>query len=145
MKQVYNELAVMFGRSGTLLGILTRPLPHVRKRLPAIVVLNTGIAHRVGHNRMYVTLARELASRGHTVFRFDLSGIGAPAPAVTGSKAATPASMRVRDFIVRDGPNEVAEGHCAAQRLHCGNRESRTAPHAPPPGHAVRSCGPARA
>jgi pimeloyl-ACP methyl ester carboxylesterase len=38
--------------------------------------LNTGIAHRVGHHRMYVKMARELAALGHIVFRFDFSGIG---------------------------------------------------------------------
>jgi pimeloyl-ACP methyl ester carboxylesterase len=45
-------------------------------RRPAVVILNTGIAHRVGHHRMYVTMARELAALGHLAFRFDFSGIG---------------------------------------------------------------------
>jgi pimeloyl-ACP methyl ester carboxylesterase len=43
-------------------------------------VLNTGIAHRVGHHRMYVKMARELAAMGHLVFRFDFSGIGDSPP-----------------------------------------------------------------
>ncbi|MBV9532745.1 MAG: alpha/beta fold hydrolase [Bradyrhizobium sp.] len=38
--------------------------------------MNTGIIYRVGHHRMYVTMARKLAALGHLVFRFDLSGIG---------------------------------------------------------------------
>jgi pimeloyl-ACP methyl ester carboxylesterase len=41
-----------------------------------VVILNTGIIHRVGHHRMYVSLSRVLARLGYTVFRFDLSGIG---------------------------------------------------------------------
>ncbi len=44
--------------------------------LPVIVILNTGIIHRVGHQRMFVILARELAARGHLVVRFDFGGIG---------------------------------------------------------------------
>ena len=46
------------------------------KDAPAIVILNTGIIHRVGHQRKFVVLARALAMRGHTVARFDFSGIG---------------------------------------------------------------------
>jgi len=41
-----------------------------------VVILNTGIAHRTGHHRMYVKMARELAASGHLAFRFDFSGIG---------------------------------------------------------------------
>jgi dienelactone hydrolase len=44
--------------------------------MPAVVILNTGIVHRVGHHRMYVSLSRKLAGAGHLVLRFDLSGIG---------------------------------------------------------------------
>jgi pimeloyl-ACP methyl ester carboxylesterase len=41
-----------------------------------VVILNTGIVHRVGHQRAFVVLARALAERGRTVVRFDFSGIG---------------------------------------------------------------------
>jgi hypothetical protein len=71
-----NELVVQFGRSASLLGILSRPPSELPIRRPAVVILNTGIAHRVGHHRMYVKMARELAALGHLAFRFDLSGIG---------------------------------------------------------------------
>ncbi|MFT4115706.1 alpha/beta fold hydrolase [Bradyrhizobium sp.] len=80
MTRAFNERAVHFGRSGSLLGILSRPSPEIEVRKPAVVLLNTGIAHRVGHHRMYVTMARELAALGHLVFRFDFSGIGDSAP-----------------------------------------------------------------
>jgi dienelactone hydrolase len=76
MTGAFNELAVQFGRSASLIGILSRPPPELPIRRPAVVILNTGIAHRVGHHRMYVTIARELAVLGHLAFRFDLSGIG---------------------------------------------------------------------
>jgi len=76
MTGAFHELAVQFGRSASLIGILSRPPSELQIRRPAVVILNTGIAHRVGHHRMYVTMARDLAALGHLVFRFDLSGIG---------------------------------------------------------------------
>jgi len=80
MMGAFNERAVHFGRAASLLGILSRPPSEMPIRRPAVVLLNTGIAHRVGHHRMYVTMARELAALGHLVFRFDFSGIGDSAP-----------------------------------------------------------------
>ena len=47
---------------------------------PAVILLNTGIEYRVGSHRLYVPLARDLAARGHVVFRYDLGGIGDSAP-----------------------------------------------------------------
>jgi pimeloyl-ACP methyl ester carboxylesterase len=41
-----------------------------------VIVLNAGTTHRVGPNRLYVRIARELAGTGVLVLRFDLSGIG---------------------------------------------------------------------
>lgn len=76
MTRGFSELAVQFGPSASLVGILSRPLPEFAARRPAVVILNTGIAHRTGHHRMYVTMARDLARLGHLVFRFDFSGIG---------------------------------------------------------------------
>jgi pimeloyl-ACP methyl ester carboxylesterase len=80
MMGAFNERAVHFGRAASLVGILSRPPSEMPIRRPAVVLLNTGIAHRVGHHRMYVTMARELAALGHIVFRFDFSGIGDSAP-----------------------------------------------------------------
>src|SRR3569833_3370039 len=71
----YKEQAVLLG-SHCLVGILTRPPPARQKDEPVIVILITGIVHRVGHHRMYVSLSRELAKSGRTVVRFDFAGIG---------------------------------------------------------------------
>src|SRR5262249_18773844 len=76
MTGAFNEHPALFGRSASLLGILSRPTYELPARRPAVVILNTGIAHRVGHHRMYVKMARALAASGHLAFRFDLSGIG---------------------------------------------------------------------
>jgi pimeloyl-ACP methyl ester carboxylesterase len=76
MKGTFTELAVQFGPTGSLVGILSRPPSGVAVRRPAVVMLNTGIAHRIGHHRMYVKMARDLAALGYIAFRFDFSGIG---------------------------------------------------------------------
>jgi pimeloyl-ACP methyl ester carboxylesterase len=59
-----------------LVGILTQEATYKPSDRPVFLILNSGIIHRVGHHRMYVTLARELAAAGYQVLRFDLSGIG---------------------------------------------------------------------
>jgi len=79
VEAAYKEQAVLLGRH-SLVGIVTRPPPAQQKDEPAIVVLNTGIVHRVGHHRMYVCLSRELAKSGRTVVRFDFAGIGDSKP-----------------------------------------------------------------
>jgi pimeloyl-ACP methyl ester carboxylesterase len=72
-----SEQAVVLNKSMSLVGIFARPAGGTELvREVAVVILNTGIIHRVGHNRMYVTLSRALASSGHMVVRFDFSGIG---------------------------------------------------------------------
>jgi pimeloyl-ACP methyl ester carboxylesterase len=71
----YDEQAVLLGHAKSLVGVVTRPTGASFSR-PSVVILNTGIVHRVGHHRMYVTMARELALAGHVVLRFDFSGIG---------------------------------------------------------------------
>jgi pimeloyl-ACP methyl ester carboxylesterase len=72
-----REEALSFGEGGRVFGILSEPSGGaVRRALPAIVFLNVGANHRVGPNRMYVTLARDLAARGYLGFRFDLGGLG---------------------------------------------------------------------
>ena len=71
------EEVAQFGDAGALVGVVTLPDgPTVRNGLPGVILLNAGRLHRVGPNRMYVRLARRLATAGFPVLRFDLSGIG---------------------------------------------------------------------
>jgi alpha-beta hydrolase superfamily lysophospholipase len=74
----YQERGVRFGPADRLFGILSTPLSV--SAAPAVIFLNTGIEYRVGPHRLYVPLARELAARGHVVFRYDLGGIGDSTP-----------------------------------------------------------------
>jgi hypothetical protein len=72
-----NERICKFGHDNALLGILTDAAsPTVRRELPTVILLNAGLLHHVGQNRLNVTLARRLAKLGCTSFRFDFSGIG---------------------------------------------------------------------
>ena len=79
VEAAYKEQAVLLGRH-SLVGIVTRPPAAGQKDAPVIVILNTGIVHRVGHHRMYVSLSRDLAKSGRTVVRFDFAGIGDSKP-----------------------------------------------------------------
>lgn len=69
-----QERLCRFGADGHLFGVLSRTSTDVDK--PAILIFNGGAVHHVGPNRVYVTLARHLASMGLPCLRFDLEGIG---------------------------------------------------------------------
>jgi pimeloyl-ACP methyl ester carboxylesterase len=75
-----NEEAVRFGPQRGLVGIVTTPDEPRPAELPAVVLLNAGLMHRVGPNRTYVQIARALAAQGFTVLRFDFSGMGDSRP-----------------------------------------------------------------
>jgi dienelactone hydrolase len=75
MKAV-RENAYTVGPGRSLVAAVTEPVRAEADGAPVIVILNTGIIHRVGHQRKFVTLARELAARGYLVVRFDFGGIG---------------------------------------------------------------------
>ncbi len=72
-----REKVVRFGRETKLVGILSEPPPSaVAAERPAVLLVNSGILHRVGACRFHVRLARRLAEEGVTALRFDFSGIG---------------------------------------------------------------------
>jgi len=72
-----NEHVCRFGADRSLLGISSEPdsVQH-NEKLPTVILLNAGLLHHVGQNRMNVTLARHLADMGYSTFRFDFSGLG---------------------------------------------------------------------
>ncbi|MDP6435917.1 MAG: alpha/beta hydrolase [Gammaproteobacteria bacterium] len=74
-----REKAVTFGSNKSLVGIYTRPAVD-NPRLPGVILLNSGILHRIGASRLHVTIARMLAELGFPVMRFDFSGIGDSEP-----------------------------------------------------------------
>ena len=70
-----REQVFAVGAAKSLVAAVAEPV-RAGGSLPGVIILNSGIIHRVGHQRKFVALARELAGRGHTTVRFDFSGIG---------------------------------------------------------------------
>jgi len=71
-----REHALLFGDAQELVGIITDPPGPEGPSRPGVILLNAGVIHRVGPSRLYVNLARALASIGCVATRFDHSGIG---------------------------------------------------------------------
>ena len=70
------ESVHLMGRSTTPLAILTVPDAAGRTRDTAVIMLNSGLLHRVGPFRLSVTFARQLAMCGFASLRIDQSGKG---------------------------------------------------------------------
>ena len=85
-----NETTLRFGANYNLHGILTSPERALEPAM-GVVLLNAGPTPRVAHNRLYVTLARQLTRRGFHSLRFDFSGIGSSPPRDDG--------MPVRNYV----------------------------------------------
>jgi pimeloyl-ACP methyl ester carboxylesterase len=106
MSQRISEQAVLFGSWTSLVGIVTKAVSPASANRPAIVILNTGIIHRVGHHRMFVTMSRALGAVGYTVLRFDFSGIGDSSPRYDGLPLVDACMAEIRealDWLERDG------------------------------------------
>jgi pimeloyl-ACP methyl ester carboxylesterase len=70
------ESVIEFGPSRGLVGVLTQPPSGTSAHDVAVLIVNSGIIHRDGINRLHVRLARLLATRGYPCFRYDFPGIG---------------------------------------------------------------------
>jgi pimeloyl-ACP methyl ester carboxylesterase len=70
-----KEKIIQFGPENNMIGIVSEP-NNIDESRPAVLILNSGLIHRVGPSRMSVSLARSLAEQGFLVFRFDLPNIG---------------------------------------------------------------------
>jgi pimeloyl-ACP methyl ester carboxylesterase len=70
-----KERPIVFGGESRLVGVLNEPATRVSSNT-ACIFINAGLIHHVGPNRLYVQLARHLASLGYPSLRFDLSSRG---------------------------------------------------------------------
>lgn len=93
MNRSYVETPVLFGRDRSLVGVVCRPAAAASPK-PFVLLLNAGIIHSPGPNRMSAHLARALAHVGISSLRFDQSGIGDSV--VPAGATAMPISERVR-------------------------------------------------
>jgi pimeloyl-ACP methyl ester carboxylesterase len=93
-----TEHAVLIAAQ-SLVGVLTDAEIGVRERRQAIVFLNAGLLHRVGPNRLYVRMARELAHHGFASLRFDRSGVGDSLPRRDGLSLHAAALGDVQDAL----------------------------------------------
>lgn len=75
-----RERAIHFGVEADLVGILCEPTRATGTSIPAFVLNNAGLLHRVGPHRVNVLLARRLAQLGVPSLRFDLSNVGDSGP-----------------------------------------------------------------
>jgi len=72
-----HEEAMHCGRNPELVGIYTQAdESSAAKKHPIVIFINSGLLPNTGPFRLYVHLARHLASLGFNSFRFDISGIG---------------------------------------------------------------------
>ena len=100
LTEEFVEQAVVLGRRKSLIGVTTQQNSASKTgRLPMVVILNAGIIHRVGPNRMSVKLARAFAAAGLSTLRFDLSGIGDSAARSDGLGPLQAALADIREVL----------------------------------------------
>lgn len=97
-----REQVVMVGNELPLVGVLCEPENNPAPNV-AVILLNSGVIHRVGSCRLSVTLARNLCEKaGLATFRFDFSGIGdseARRGTLTAAQAAVDEVQEVMDYL----------------------------------------------
>jgi pimeloyl-ACP methyl ester carboxylesterase len=113
-----KERIVRFGEGQSLVGILSVEPSALRAQLPGVLLLNAGIIHHIGANRLNVNIAREFARHGHAALRFDLSGLGDSPPARSSEGFETQAVRDVRaalDCLAREAgcSHAIAIGLCS--------------------------------
>ena len=68
--------ALRFGSAKHLFGVLTEPEGGSKMEVPPVLLLTGGVTPRTAGNNSYITLAKRLAKKGHSVLRMDVSFIG---------------------------------------------------------------------
>jgi len=99
------ERIVQFGSVASLSGVLTEPT--AERAVPdvaPVLLINSGILHKVGSCRLYVKLARALAEAGVPSLRFDLSGLGdsdVRKDALAFEESAVAETQEAMDYLTR--------------------------------------------
>jgi dienelactone hydrolase len=143
------EQVARFGKWRSLAGVVTQPAaPPPRADMPAVLLLNAGLLHHVGPNRLHVALARRLAGAGVRSLRFDLSGIGdsgVRADNLPRVESAVEETREAMDHLARvhGAQRFVLFGICAGaeQALRVAAVDSRVAGIVPVDGYRYRTSG----
>lgn len=125
-----SESIVYVGNAVGAFGIYTRTEHHSDR--PTLLLVNSGIVHRVGANRMSVTLARHVAAHGVAAFRFDMSGLGDARDRADGAPWEQSSAEEICDAIqclcsVHGTSRVIVYGNCggAAKSFWAAQREER--------------------
>ncbi|MCW8196026.1 hypothetical protein F6455_14630 [Proteobacteria bacterium 005FR1] len=123
-----RESVMQIGQPTPLMGILTET--DDRQSTTALILLNSGIMHRVGSCRLSVRLARAVASQtGIPCLRFDFSGVGDSAPRRAGGasfdEAAVSEVIEAMDHLAntRGIRNFIIYGLCSGASIACNTAE----------------------
>jgi len=77
MARAWRETPTCFACEGeTLVGVLSEPATGVQPGALGVLIVVGGPQYRAGAHRMFVELARALATAGHVALRFDVRGMG---------------------------------------------------------------------
>lgn len=128
----FVESTCTFG-SANLRGVTTTPAAEVAGTSDVgVVLLNAGLVHHVGPNRIHVDLARRLAGMGHAVLRFDHAGVGDSPPRSDGLPFERAAPAEVAEALDQLGKTTTARrfvlaGICsgAMMSLRAGSKDER--------------------
>lgn len=72
-----KERAFSITNKGSLLGIISEPdKEKIIEHAPGVIILNSGLIHKVGPFRINTEMSRRISENGFITVRFDLSGIG---------------------------------------------------------------------
>src|SRR6187402_348056 len=102
-----RERVISIGQANPLVGILSQPEAAALSNPDvAVILLNSGVIHRVGSCRLSVTLARAIVeTAGIATLRFDFSGIGdseARRNTLTAAEAAVDEVLEVMEYLARE-------------------------------------------
>lgn len=102
-----RESVVTIGKESPLVGVYTKPkASNLKHSKVAVILLNSGVIHRVGSCRLSVNLARAITQEsGLQTLRFDFSGIGDSEPrrsTLTASESAVQEVQEVMNHLVRE-------------------------------------------
>ncbi len=102
-----RERVISIGQANPLIGIISQPeAAAVTNPSVAVILLNSGVIHRVGSCRLSVTLAREIVEQaGLLTLRFDFSGIGdseARRNTLTAAETAVEEVQEAMDYLARE-------------------------------------------